>query len=339
MSTRPFTRPLAAALAASALALATHTPALTADATTETRVGMAHLSVPDPTGERALTGWVWYPTASDAREAPVLGNPVWAAVDAVENAVPAGGAHPVLLVSHGMYGNTRNQAWLARRLAQRGYLVAAVNHPGTTTRDRRPSESRKLWERPRDLSRLLDALLASPHWRGHVDADRIAAAGHSLGGLTVMRLAGALGDNARHRRLCAADPSHVDCQALSQLNIGHAEDTARLAESNRDPRVRAVVSMDLGGTQSLDQASLEAITVPVLVMGASRGEQIDQARESRALAARLPEGVRHRFDLPDVGHFDYLGVCTDIGLAILRDEEPEDAVVCERGTAERDAKH
>ena len=302
-------------------------------------VGMARLAVDDPADRRDLNGWIWYPTTSDATEKVVMGNPVWAGVHGLEDAEPKTGQYPLLLVSHGMYGNIRNQAWLGRALAQRGYLVAAVNHPGSTTRDRRPEESRRLWERPRDLSRLLDTLLADPVWGARIDASRIAAAGHSLGGLTVMRIAGAVGDNLRHRETCADAPDAIDCSALAQLNIGHAADTDALAASNRDPRIKAVVSMDLGGTQTLAPTSIQAIDIPVLVMGAPRGKQIEQARESLALEALLEPSLLTSFHLEDTGHFDYLGVCTERGLAILLDEEPEDAFICEQGTTARAEKH
>ncbi|MEM6986697.1 MAG: alpha/beta fold hydrolase [Pseudomonadota bacterium] len=318
------------------VAATTETAAAVSD---HSAVGIRYLSASDPNGRRDLEGWIWYPTDDTQDERPVLGTAVWAPVKGIENATPARGRFPLVLVSHGMYGNTRNQAWLARGLAQRGYLVAAINHPGSTTYDRRPSESRRLWERPRDLSRLLDHLLADDLWRARVDPERVAAAGHSLGGLTVVRLVGAVGDTERHSELCARDANHIDCQALAQLNIGHAEDAEQLNGSDRDPRIRAAVSMDLGGTQSLSHASIAAIEVPMLVMGASRGELINQNRESKALAALLPTDLVDEFHLADTGHFDYLGECTDKGLLILREEEPEDAFICENGTDQRRSKH
>ncbi len=314
-------------------------PSAAQSAATGPAVGMSYLSVDDPMERRDLDGWIWYPTASDAPEKVVMGNPVWAGVHGLEDAEPEPGQYPLVLVSHGMYGNIRNQAWLGRALAQQGYLVAAVNHPGSTTRDRRPDESRRLWERPSDLSRLLDALLADPVWGAHVDTSRIAAAGHSLGGLTVMRIAGAVGDNLRYLESCQASPEAVDCSAFAQLNIGHESDTDALAASNRDPRIKAVVSMDLGGTQTLSAPSVQDIDIPVLVMGAPRGKQLDQARESLALEALLAPQLLTSFHVEDTGHFDFLGVCTDRGLAILLDEEPDDAMVCEKGTTARTEKH
>jgi predicted dienelactone hydrolase len=300
---------------------------------------MTELELQDPQGRRDTVGWIWYPTDSEAAPGPVLGNAVWASVEAIKDAEPASDKRPLVLVSHGMYGNIFNQAWLGRELAERGYTVAAVNHPGSTSFDRRPEESRRLWERPADLSRLLDKLLADPTWADRIDVDRIAAVGHSLGGLTVMRLAGAGSDFQAHRDYCATDAAGISCGALSQLNIGHPEDYAQLAASNRDQRISAVVSLDLGGTQTLTAESLAAIDIPVLVVGAPRGEQIDQQKESLALAAMLPPAQLEQLHVPNTGHFDFLGLCTDQALDILREEEPDDVMVCLDGQQPRAQRH
>lgn len=299
---------------------------------------MSSIDVSDPQGRRDTDGWVWYPTRQQAPQTSVLGNAVWASVEAIRDAAPANGKYPLVLVSHGMYGNIFNQAWLARELAQRGYIVAAVNHPGSSTFDRRPEESRRLWERPADLSRLLDTLLADPDWAARINPARIAAVGHSLGGLTVMRIAGAASDFVAHRERCAANAG-ISCQALAQLNIGHPEDFARLAASNRDERIGAVVSLDLGGTQTLSTESLASIDIPVMVVGAPRGEQLDQQRESLALASMLPAEQLQQLHVANTGHFDFLGLCTDRALHILREEEPDDAMVCIDGQQPRAGRH
>jgi len=299
---------------------------------------LAEFDVEDPDGRRDTAGWIWYPTETQAPPSHVLGNAVWASVDAIRDAEPANGRRPLVLVSHGMYGNIFNQAWLGRELAQRGYLVAAVNHPGSTTFDRRPDESRRLWERPADLSRLLDKLLADPRWAKRIDPTRIAAVGHSLGGLTVMRLAGAASDFQAHQDFCASSAG-ISCGALRQLNIGHAEDFAKLAPDNRDARIGAVVSLDLGGTQTLTATSLAEVEIPVLVIGAPRGEQIEQKIESLALAAMLPAEKVESLHVANTGHFDFLGLCTDRALAILREEEPDDVMVCIDGQKPRAERH
>ena len=106
----------------------------------------------------------------------------WAAV----NASPDEEIHPLLLLSHGYGGNWRNLNWLASLMAAQGYIVAAVNHPGTTSGNKNEADAQRLWLRPQDLRRALDELIASPEIAGEVDPQRIAAIGQSLGGWTVI---------------------------------------------------------------------------------------------------------------------------------------------------------
>ncbi|MFA0070346.1 alpha/beta hydrolase family protein, partial [Vibrio breoganii] len=98
---------------------------------------------------------------------------------------------PVVLLSHGYRGNWRNQNWLATELASRGYIVAATDHPGTTSFNQSPEQAAKWWERPQDMSRILDYLLSETSWKQFANAEHVTAIGHSLGGWTVMQLAGA----------------------------------------------------------------------------------------------------------------------------------------------------
>ena len=52
--------------------------------------------------------------------------------------------------------------WLGHYLASRGYIVAALNHHGNTASEKQPAAQGFLlvWERPRDLTVVLDKLLA-----------------------------------------------------------------------------------------------------------------------------------------------------------------------------------
>lgn len=107
-----------------------------------------------------------------------------------------------------------------------------------------------------------------------------------------------------------------------------------------DDRIAGFAVFDLGGTQTFSPASLAAITRPVFVIGAPvDGARLNLDLESRALVAALPPGTVRYSEPPTLAHFDFLGVCTDNALAILKEEEPEDVFVCEDGTDERRAEH
>jgi predicted dienelactone hydrolase len=69
----------------------------------------------------------------------------------------------LILISHGTGGTELNHHNLGTRLARDGYLVAAVRHAGDNWQDRSLITSGRYFsERPLQISRVLDALLASP---------------------------------------------------------------------------------------------------------------------------------------------------------------------------------
>ena len=302
------------------------------------RVGLDDLFVPDTA--RPLEGFVFYPTLSTAAPAPELGNKVWQGVDVIRDATPAEGRFPLVVLSHGMFGNARNQAWLAEGLAERGYVVAAIDHPGTSTFDKDPEARRQLWERPRDITRTIDALIAGAGGVA-VDPERVFVGGHSLGGFTAMALAGARFDKGRLDGFCAGAPEDLACSVFSGWRIAEApQDRAAMEADLADPRIRAFAVFDLGGTQAFTDESLAAVARPVLVYGAPdnvHGMAIET--EARALAAALPDARATYLEPAGLSHFDFMGECTERGLAILEAEEPEDAYVCERGTDERRGEH
>jgi predicted dienelactone hydrolase len=85
--------------------------------------------------------------------------------------------------------------WLGYFLATRGYIVVAVNDHGDTAVENwgpRPQGFATPWERAKDLSVVIDKMLADRFFGPHFDTSRIGAAGHSAGGASVIELAGAI---------------------------------------------------------------------------------------------------------------------------------------------------
>jgi len=116
--------------------------------------------------------------------------------------------------------------------------VAAPDHPGTTTFNKNADQAAKLWERPRDLRRVIDELTANSQLAGKIDARRIAAIGHSLGGWTVTALAGARFDTSRFEKDCQIHTSPRACSLSEELGLGNHE----LEKEMGDPRVGAIDS-------------------------------------------------------------------------------------------------
>ncbi len=95
-------------------------------------------------------------------------------------------------------GNGGQFGQLAARLVQAGFVVVLPNHPGSTSGPARAAEAMWIWERPQDISAVLDAL---PGF-AMVDTARIGTLGFSAGGYSVLALAGARVDPAWLASFC-----------------------------------------------------------------------------------------------------------------------------------------
>jgi predicted dienelactone hydrolase len=116
------------------------------------------------------------------------------------------GPKPVIIFSHGFHGCATQSRFLMDAFADAGYLVLAPNHADATCNGASGRWSDKPatplgypedWtakdfrDRAEDVGRLLDALRTDERFRGRADLARLGLAGHSLGGYTVLGLAGA----------------------------------------------------------------------------------------------------------------------------------------------------
>jgi len=205
-------------------------------------IGFRKTTLPDARDLRPLELVVWYPSATTATPQLIADNQVFFGVLAVPDAKPAAGEHPLVVLSHGYLGNWGKQAWLASALAHKGYIVAAVNLPGSTTLDQTPEAAEQLWRRPMDLNRAITAVLAQPKQFGVVEKGRITAVGHSLGGWTAMEIAGARFDPDRFAQDCSVHPKLASCTVYQVMNPANTPSLKTwLSASLRDQRVSAVV--------------------------------------------------------------------------------------------------
>ena len=162
---------------------------------------------------RPLAASIWYPAGSHIYVAPVGKSAIWQSTNAYIGAAIEPGKHPLILLSHGSGGNMDGIGWLSSQLALRGAIVLAVNHPGTTTGDSSPRRTMYLGQRALDVTAALDQVLANPEFAPYIDTNNISAVGFSLGGTTVLNLAGMQFDRAAYRDYC------VKYQDLSLIHI------------------------------------------------------------------------------------------------------------------------
>lgn len=94
----------------------------------------------------------------------------------------ATGSFPLLVLSHGLSAAGPFLDPVAERLAEAGYVAVAPTYPRTSGVG--GSQTLDVRNQPADLAFLIDAVLEDPRFFDLVDAEHVAAAGHSLGAVT-----------------------------------------------------------------------------------------------------------------------------------------------------------
>ena len=153
---------------------------------------------------------MWYPAISDQVPELIGQNALFYGLHAYRDATTDSESKRVVLLSYGSGGNAKGIGWLASDLATRGFVVLAVNHPGTTSRDSLPSATSHIWERHDDLKALLNFAQAGLPFGVTVDMDRVGAVGFSLGGYSVLGFGGAEVSKAGYIDYCDRFPDKID---------------------------------------------------------------------------------------------------------------------------------
>jgi predicted dienelactone hydrolase len=263
-------------------------------------------------GDSPATVALFYPSALAGRTVPM--GP-WQPLVAPGAPVAETQLKGLILLSHGTGGTQLNHHNLGTRLARDGYLVAAVLHQGDNWQDRSlVTSGRYFSERPRQLSRVLDALLASPEWGPRIPAGRIGAVGHSAGGYSVLALAGGQAEPrraAQHCRTVQDDPGFCSLAkgpagpASSGLEGASTASTTGPEQriSVSDPRIRAVVALAPMAVVFTSE-SLAAIKVPVRVIMAERDVVLNGKYHGGHVVASLPSAQAST--VAGAGHFAFM---------------------------------
>ncbi|GAA3286672.1 hypothetical protein GCM10020218_049050 [Dactylosporangium vinaceum] len=96
------------------------------------------------------------------------------------------GRYPAVLFSHGLNGSPEAFAPLLKSWAGAGFVVIAPAYPNTT-RGAAKFDVYDVLNQPADAGFVLSQVLAGPLGK-RIDADRLAAAGHSAGAITTVGL-------------------------------------------------------------------------------------------------------------------------------------------------------
>lgn len=241
---------------------------------------------------------IWYPSTGTATDQPIGLFRQHVAPDG-----PIKGQHlPLIVIGHGNNGSKESHYDTALALAEAGFVVAAIDHPGDTYRDQ--SRAAMVTDRPAALSRLIDFMLKSWDGRGAIDPARIGAFGFSSGGFTVLAAAGGKPDFSLIGPHCASHPRYYDCQLLARQAPGDQAATPIVA----DPRIRALVvaAPALGFTFA---QGLSAVKIPVQLWRADADQILPAPDYADAVRAALPSPPQFE-TVANAVHFDFLAPCS-----------------------------
>jgi predicted dienelactone hydrolase len=232
---------------------------------------------------------IWYPTRNEEKSL-TLGPTT---MNVAFKAVPISKKHPLIVVSHGTGGMNLNYHEIASAAAKAGFIVLALTHPRDNHKDRSMvGQIDYFTERPRQVSRAVDAFLADPNWFDLVDSDRIGFIGHSAGGFTGLALLGATPSIANAVKHCAEnyddDTWFCSLSGSKQKAIESVKNLTNFPTiaSSVDRRFKAAVLIAPLGAFN-DGASLTAINSPTLVYVAEKDNVLVPKFHAEAVAAGI----------------------------------------------------
>ncbi len=238
--------------------------------------------------------------------------------------------YPVVLLSHGTGGTATSLGWLARGLAAAGYIVIGVDHHGNTASE--PYRAKGIlcwWERPRDLSRVLDILSEKGAFADRFDLTKVVCIGFSLGGYTAVSILGAITDMARFQEWAGLSrlgrgprefPDLADqVEPLLRDNPIFRASWERQSASYLDQRIGAVVALGPAPTvRAFIPESLSTIATPVTILVGEADREAPAEPCSVWLNDQLQNSQLHLLGR-HVGHYTLLCVGTEEGQRL----EPE----------------
>jgi predicted dienelactone hydrolase len=262
--------------------------------------GVRFFDVPAETAWPTLTGAVWYPCAGLPDETKV-GNSM---VIGTKDCPIAGNKLPLIVVSHGRAGWFGGHHDTAAALADAGFVVAAINHPGDNSSDKtRVDDLSILVGRPADIKRLVDFMLGAWPDAPKIDRDRIGIFGFSMGGYTGLVLIGGNPDLRKGLAGCEGS-SFRACEQLRDNEIPAGPPV-------HDPRIKAAVIIDPAPAFFFQTDDLKEAKVPVQLWSSDPKLSADHVSGCCAIGInrRLPSKPDYHL-VSNAIHFSFLARCS-----------------------------
>lgn len=204
---------------------------------------------------------------------------------------------PMIIFSHGLGSVRTDMRYLAEHLASHGYIVAALEHPGSNESHVRNAvagkepilEPQEFLNRPKDITFVIDQLTqlnqTDKALRGKL-ASQVMVIGYSLGGSTALSVAGAELQLTGLKQRCQG--------SLLSFSLGEAAQcfASQLPEDRyqlRDPRVKGVMALSPTTSMLFGETGLASIAVPTLIESASADKTTPALTEQVVGFMKIPQ--------------------------------------------------
>lgn len=285
------------------------------------KTGITTLHFYDIERKRPVVTEIWYPIDPETPSIHPLG--MWVRCGEARDAALSSQkkTYPLIVFSHGHGGDRFNIAWLAEVLAANGYIVASMDHYGNTWNNKIPECYFKTWERPKDISFVIDQILQNSLFQDHVDQNRIGFSGYSLGATTGLWIAGA----------CVKEIEQSAFQQICNQQLGEVISLDKLKEADfkqvfqsfHDQRISAFFVMAPALGWMFTEQSLKNIQLPFYIV-ASEQDEIAPTEQNAKWFAKIMTRVSLKILKGNANHYTFLNRATNVGRRFLHPKLYED---------------
>jgi predicted dienelactone hydrolase len=264
--------------------------------------GMREIAIPADAIGPEISARLWTPCADPPGPVKVDSGGATLTIKAVRDCTPLGKGLPLVLVSHGMFGDVFSHHDTAEVLADAGFAVVTLNHTADSISSTRASVDNisSFLVRPVDITRAITFLLSDLQQSVDIDARRIGFFGFSRGGYTGLVLAGAVPDF--HAAPFPCPEEFLMCKQIRDNNIpdhGPAD----------DPRIKAFVIADPISFFP-DKPSLQKATAPIQLWSSEHGGMGVRPEDVASVKDNLPN--ISEFHRPaNSGHLSFQFPCSN----------------------------
>lgn len=285
------------------------------------KTGITTLHLYDIKRSRPVVTEIWYPIDSETPFIHPLG--IWVRCGEARDAELSKQkkTYPLIVLSHGHGGDRFNIAWLAEVLAANGYIVASMDHYGNTWNNKIPEYYLKTWERPKDISFVIDQILQNSLFQNRIDPTRIGFSGYSLGATTGLWIAGACVKEIEKSTFQQICNQHLgETISLDKLKEG---DFQEVFQSFQDQRISAFFVMAPALGWMFTEQSLKNIQPPFYIV-ASEQDEIAPTEQNAQWFAKIMNRVSLKILKGNANHYTFLNRATSVGKRFLHPRFYED---------------